>query len=78
VALFAVSHSLLGCVSLMALGAVRDFAMLVMAETTIKCGMLALVIAQFDNLAGMAGYAGICHVVTKGNVERCMGVRMTA
>jgi len=78
VTLLAVSSGLIGSVRFMALGAIGNFAMLVMAEAAVKCSMFALVVAQLDDLAGMTGHARISYVVTKGNVERCVGVGMTA
>ena len=77
-ALFAVGNRLVGGMSLVALGAERNFTMAVMAETAGQRGMLALVVAQFDDLSGMAGYAGIGYVVAEGNVKRCMRVFMAA
>lgn len=75
---FAVSDNLISRVRFVALGTVRDFAMFVVAEAAGKGGMLALVVAQFDDLSGMTGHAGIGYVVAKGNVERCVRIGMTS
>ena len=78
VTLLAVGSCLLGEVSFMALGAVRDLAVGVVAGTAVKGGMLALVVAQLDDLAGMAGYAGVGDVIAEFDVERGMRIRVTA
>lgn len=76
VTLFAVGRGLFSVVSFVALGAERNFAVCVMAEAAVKCGMLALVIAQFDNLTGMTGNAGVGYIVAEGNIEWCVWVFM--
>lgn len=78
VALFAVGSGLFSIVSFVTLGAERNFAVCVMTEAAVKCGMLALVIAQFDNLTGMTGHAWVGHVIAEGNIERCVWVFMAA
>ena len=55
-------------VSFMTLGAIRNFTVSVVAEAAGKCCMFAFVIAQFDNLACMAGHAGIGDVVAEFNI----------
>lgn len=78
VTFFAVGSSLLGCVSLVTIGAVRYFAVAVMAEAAGKSGMLALVVAQFNDLTGMTGHTGVGHVIAEGNIERRVRVLMAA
>ena len=57
----------------MALGAIRNFAMSVVAETAGEGGVLALVIAQFNELPSMAGYAWVGYIIAEGKVEVGMG-----
>ena len=62
---FAVGNCLVGSMCLMALRAIRDFAVPVVAEAAVKCGMFTLIVTKFDNLAGMAGQAGIGNVIAE-------------
>ena len=78
VAFFAVGNRLVGGMGFVALGAERNFAVAVMAEAAGQGGMLTLVVAQFDDLSGVTGYAGISHVIAIGNIKRCVRVFMTA
>jgi hypothetical protein len=75
---FAVGSGLFGEMSFMTLGAIRNFTMRIVAETAGKSRVLALVVAQFDDLAGMAGETGVSDVIAVGDFERGMGIRMTA
>ena len=77
VTFFAVGGGLLGKVSFVARGAVRNFAVcIIMAETAGQGGMLALVVAQLYYLAGVTGNAGIGYIVFKFNSERSVGIFM--
>ncbi len=76
VAFFTVGGGLLGEVRFMTLGAVRNFAVSIMAEAAGKGGMFALVVAQLNDLAGMAGHAWVGYIVAECDFERCVGIRM--
>ena len=78
VTFLAVSGGLFGEVRFMALGASRNFAVSVVARAAEERSMFALVVAQFDNLAGMAGHAGVGNVITKFDIQRCVGIRVAA
>lgn len=78
VTLLAVSVGLPGEVGFMTLGAFRNPAVSVVTRTAEEGGMLALVIAQFNDLAGMAGHTGVGDVITKFYIERRVGIRVTA
>ena len=77
-AFFTVGGGLLGEVCFMALGACRNLAVSVVACAAEEGGMLALVIAQLDDLAGMAGHAGVGNVIAELYNERGMGIRVAA
>jgi len=74
--LLAVGSGLLGEVRFMALGAFRNLAVSAVAHAAGDRRMLALVFAQLDNLAGMAGQTGVGNVITEFNNERRVGVRV--
>jgi hypothetical protein len=74
--LFTVYGSLLGEVGLMALSTCRNFAVSVVAGAAEECRMLAFIVAQFNNLASMTGYAGISNIVAEFDIERCMWIRV--
>lgn len=76
-AFLAVVFCLLGKVRLMALGAGWNLAVGVVACAAKQCSMLALVVAQLDDLAGMAGHARISDI-GEFNIERCMWICMAA
>jgi hypothetical protein len=63
---------------LVALGAERDFAMHIMAETTGEVGVFALNLLQLDNLLGMAGQTLVSYVVCQLDDFRSMRIIMTA
>ena len=77
VTLLAVGGGLLGKVRLVALGAVRDLAVDIVAGAAVQRSVLALVVAQLDDLAGVAGYAGVGDVIAELDVQRCMRIRVT-
>lgn len=77
VTLLAVGFGLFGEVRFMALGAFGNLAVSVVARAAEEGGMLALVIAQFDDLAGMAGQTGVSNVI-KFDIERCVWIRVAA
>ena len=78
VTFLAVSRGLLGEVGFMALGAIRDFAVNVVARAAEERRMFAFVITQLDDLAGMAGQAGVGYVSTEFYVAWCVGIRVAA
>jgi uncharacterized membrane protein (DUF485 family) len=78
VTLFAVGSGLFGEVRFMALGAFRNPAVGVVARAAEECRMLALVIAQLDDLTGMAGHAGVGNVIAEYDRERSVGIRVAA
>jgi len=70
----AVCNSHIRAMRFMALGAERNFAMYVVAESTSEVGMFALNLLQFDDLLGVAGEALFCHVV--GQLDDLGGMRI--
>ena len=78
VALLAVGRGLLGEVRFMTLGAFRNPAVSVVAHATEERRMFAFVIAQLDDLTGMAGQAGVGNVITEFDSARCVGIRVAA
>jgi len=78
VTLLAVGGGLLGEVSFMALGAFRNPAVNIVACAAEERRMFALVLAQLDDLAGMAGQAGVGDIIAEFDVTRCVGVRVAA
>ena len=75
---FTVGSGLLGEVSFMALGANRNLAVDVVARAAEERRMFAFVIAQLDDLTGMAGHTGVGNVITKFYIERCVRIRVAA
>ena len=78
VTLFAVGIGLFRGVRFVALGAVRDPAVGVVARAAEERRMFAFVIAQLDDLTGMAGQAGVGNIRTKFYRERRVGIRVAA
>lgn len=66
-------HHFLG-VGLMALGAIGNFPVNIVAERTCQSAVLALVLAQFFNLRCMAGEARIGHIVAEFDYLWRMGI----
>jgi len=62
----------------MALGTSRNLAVGIMARAAEERRVLALVLAQFDDLAGMAGQAGVGNIITEFDIERRVGIRVAA
>ena len=78
VTFLAVGGGLLGEVRFMTLGAFRNPAVSVVARAAEERRMFALVLAQLDDLAGMAGQAGVGNVITEFDSARCVGIRVAA
>jgi hypothetical protein len=62
----------------MALGAFWNPAVYVVARAAEERRVFALVIAQLDDLAGMAGQAGVGDITAEFDVARCVGIRVAA
>ena len=76
--LFAVGSGLLSEVRLVTLSAVWNLAVGIMARAAIERSMLAHIVAQLDDLTGMAGHAGVGDVIPEFNIKRCVRIRVTA
>ncbi len=68
VAFLAIARALIGSMSLVALGTLRDFAMNVVAERTVKFAVLARTSLELGNLRGVTGQTRISHVTTKDDL----------
>jgi len=78
VTLFAVSNDHFSRMRFVALGALRDLAVNVMAVRTILCGMFALELLELFVLFCVAGKTCVGNFTGKGDVQRRMRVPMTA
>ncbi len=61
----------------MALGALRDLAVDVMTDGTVKHTMLAFIVPKQSNWLGVAGATRICYFARKRHVQRHMWVHVT-
>lgn len=74
VALSAIFCSHVLGVGLVALGALGDLAVDIVAIGAVLGRVLALILAQLLDLVRMAGKAGLGHGLVEGHLQRCMGV----
>jgi len=74
VTLFAVGIGLFRGVRLVTLGAVRDLAVGIVARAAKERRMFAFVVAQLDDLLGMAGDAGVGNVFPEFYIEWRVGI----
>jgi hypothetical protein len=77
-ALPAIGCGYLGRVRLVALSALRFLAVNAVAGGTVKFGVFALVFPELFNLFCMAGETGIGDIAREGNLQRGVGVPVTA
>ena len=71
---FTIGNCLISSMRFMALRAIRNLTVFVMAEATVKSSMFTLVVTKFDNLAGMAGQASIGNVIAECNIKWSMRI----
>ncbi len=75
-ALFTVGIRLFGGVRLVTLGAIRNLSVGIMARAAVEFGMLAFVIAQLDDLRGMASQARTGDVSAHFDIQRRMRIEV--